>query len=97
MAFLDSSIPLRQVLIGCGALVAFVFSLGQIQQRFTDVENDIQMLVTDEENMATKEELGVIEERLAKKIDIQNEQEDLLHDLELELTELRILFEQHEH
>jgi hypothetical protein len=97
MAFLDSSVPLRQVLIGGGAIIAFVFSLGQIQQRFNMVENTLEELLADEEYMATKEELVVIEERLAKKIQIQNDQEKIIHHLELELNELRILFEQHIH
>lgn len=97
MAFLDSNIPLRQVIIGGGALLAFVFSLGQIQQRFNIVENTIEELITDEEHMATKEELQVISGRLDKKIQIQNDQENIIHGLELELNELRILFELHNH
>ena len=60
MACLDSSVPLKQVLIGVGAIIAFVFSLGQIQERFSTVENTISMLVNDEEHMATKEELRVV-------------------------------------
>lgn len=97
MAFLDSSVPLKQVLIGVGAIVAFVFSLGQIQERFSTVENTISMLVNDEEHMATKEELSVVTQRLDKKIQIQNDQEKVIHELELELAELRIRFEQHNH
>jgi hypothetical protein len=37
MAFLDSNIPLKQVLVAVIAIGGAVFSLGQIQQRFTDL------------------------------------------------------------
>ena len=97
MAFLDSSIPLKQVLVSVIAIGGAVFSLGQIQQRFNVVESTITMLVEDEENMATKEEITVIEQRLDKKIQILNETEEQIHNLELELQMLKIKFEEHSH
>lgn len=97
MAFLDSNIPLKQVLVGVIAIGGAVFSLGQIQQRFNVVENTITMLVEEEEHMATKEELEVISQRLDKKIQVLNEKEDQIHDLELQLQELKIRFEEHTH
>jgi uncharacterized protein HemX len=97
MAFLDSNIPLKQVLVAVIAIGGAVFSLGQIQQRFTDVENTISILVEDEENMATKEQILVIEQRLDKKIQILNDKEEQLHNLELELQALKIRFEEHNH
>jgi len=97
MAFLDSSIPLKQVLVAVIAIGGAVFSLGQIQQRFNVVESTITMLVEDEENMATKEEIAVIEQRLDKKIQILNEKEEQIHNLELELQMLKIKFEEHNH
>ena len=97
MAFLDSNIPLKQVLVAVIAIGGAVFSLGQIQQRFNVVENTITMLVEEEEHMATKEELEVISQRLDKKIQVLNEKEDQIHDLELELQELKIRFEEHSH
>ncbi len=97
MAFLDSSIPLKQVLVAVIAIGGAVFSLGQIQQRFNVVESTITMLVEDEENMATKEEITVIEQRLDKKIQILNETEEQIHNLELELQMLKIKFEEHSH
>jgi uncharacterized protein HemX len=97
MAFLDSNIPLKQVLVAVIAIGGAVFSLGQIQQRFTDVENTISILVEDEENMATKEQILVIEQRLDKKIQILNDKEEQIHNLELELQALKIRFEEHNH
>ena len=97
MAFLDSNIPLKQVLVAVIAIGGAVFSLGQIQQRFTDVENTISILVEDEENMATKEQILVIEQRLDKKIQILNEKEEQIHNLELKLQALKIRFEEHTH
>jgi len=97
MAFLDSNIPLKQVLVGVTAITAFVFSLGQISSRFNAVESTLTNLMSEEESMATKEELNVVGERLSKKIQIQNDQQELIHELELELQELRIRFEEHNH
>tara|TARA_S200002703_G_scaffold126645_1_gene113207 strand:- start:17 stop:325 length:309 start_codon:yes stop_codon:yes gene_type:complete len=97
MAFLDSNIPLKQVLVAVIAIGGAVFSLGQIQQRFNVVESTITSLVEDEENMATKEEIEVIEQRLDKKIQILNEKEEQIHNLELELQMLKIKFEEHNH
>lgn len=97
MAFLDSNIPLKQVLVAVIAIGGAVFSLGQIQQRFNVVENTITMLVEEEEHMATKEELEVISQRLDKKIQVLNEKEDQIHELELQFQELKIRFEEHSH
>jgi len=97
MAFLDSNIPLKQVLVGVTAITAFVFSLGQISSRFNAVESTLTNLMSEEESMATKEELNVVGERLSKKIQIQNDQQELIHELELKLQELRIRFEEHNH
>ena len=108
MAFLDSNIPLRQVLVAIIAIGGTVFSLGQIQQRFKDVESTITVLVEDEENMATKQQLEILEQRLDKKIQILNDLEETMlfhsgaleaqiHELELGLQELRIKFEEHTH
>ena len=97
MAFLDSNIPLKQVLVVVGVIAGTVFSLGQIQQRFNVVENTIATLLEEEENMATKQQILVIEQRLDKKIQILNEKEEQIHILELELQELRIKFEEHNH
>ena len=97
MAFLDSNIPLKQVLVAVIAIGGAVFSLGQIQQRFNVVENTITLLVEEEEHMATKEELEVISQRLDKKIQVLNEKEDQIHNLELQLQELKIRFEEHSH
>ena len=47
--------------------------------------------------MATKQQILVIEQRLDKKIQILNEKEEQIHILELELQELRIKFEEHNH
>lgn len=108
MAFLDSSIPLKQVLVSTIAIGGAVFSLGQVQQRFNVVENDLNRLREEEEFVATQEQLNdmrilidneveTLSDRLDKKIQIINEQEEVIHSLELQLTELKVRFEEHTH
>jgi len=108
MAFLDSNIPLKQVLVATIVIGGAVFSLGQVQQRFNIVENDLNRLREEEEFVATQEQLNdmrilidneveTLSERLDNKIQIINEQQEVIHKLELQLTELKIRFEEHTH
>lgn len=108
MAFLDSSIPLKQVLVATIAIGGAVFSLGQVQQRFNVVENNLNRLREEEQFVATQEQLNdmrilidnevkTLSERLDKKIQIINEQQEIIHGLELQLTTLQVRFEEHKH
>ena len=108
MAFLDSNIPLKQVLVATIAIGGAVFSLGQVQQRFNVVENDLNRLREEEEFVATQEQLNdmrilidnevkTLSDRLDKKIQIINEQEEVIHSLEIQIIELKTRFEEHRH
>jgi hypothetical protein len=82
----DKTVSIKDVAF----LLGLVFALGQTWSRFQNVRDDLREITEQEEFMATKEELGVLERRLDKKIEILNDVTEDLHRLELALARCEV-------
>lgn len=77
--------------IGVGQViwvVGLVFALGSLYNHFGDMQKRLDSMVVGEADMATKDEVAVLEERLRRWIDRMESEEGDMHDEHQELREL---------
>lgn len=69
-------------------LLALVFALGETWNEFGKVQDAITSIEANEVQMATREEVTVVEERLQKKIAVLNELTARVQEMEVQLAVL---------
>jgi hypothetical protein len=82
----DKTITIRDVI----ALLAFVFLLGQLYTKFQIIETQIAVIMEEEEYVATKEELGIVENRLRNWISRVEGRDEMILDLERRIFQLEV-------